>query len=224
MRDEDTGHHSHPKGAKSETLKLVKAVLDGAKANGGKVELVNVCKLKIEYCNACGVCHKKGKCVKKDDFPVLYGKILAADGLVIGSPNYFMSVTAQLKTLIDRMAGAIHCQLLAGKYGVAVATSGGLGQDKQVTDYLNALMINFGIFVSGSVGVSMRSGAANFESARKKAFHLGESLAVDILAGKIFKKQKGRHEENRAYFQDLVKMYKDEWPHEYQYWDEKGWR
>lgn len=49
-----------PKGAKSETLKLVKAVLDGAKANGGKVELVNVCKLKIEYCNACGVCHKKG--------------------------------------------------------------------------------------------------------------------------------------------------------------------
>ena len=73
-----------PRGAKSTTLKLVEKALEGAKAAGAEVELVDVCKLDIEYCNACGICHKNGKCCKKDDFQALYRKILAADGLVMG--------------------------------------------------------------------------------------------------------------------------------------------
>jgi multimeric flavodoxin WrbA len=105
--------------------------------------------LNIEFCNACGICYKKGKCVKKDDFQPLYKKMLDADGLVMGSPNYFRSITAQMKTMIDRMADAVHCQLLTGKYTVNVATSGGTGQYEQVTDYLNEIMLNFGSFITG---------------------------------------------------------------------------
>ena len=60
------GINASPRGSKSETLKLVKAVLNGAKSAGAEVDLVDLCKLQIEYCNACGVCHKRGKCVKKD--------------------------------------------------------------------------------------------------------------------------------------------------------------
>jgi len=105
------GINASPKGTRSETLRLVKAALNGAESMGCEVELVDLCKLKIEYCNACGICHKKGKCYKKDDFQALYRKMIAADGLVMGSPNYFLSVTAQMKTLIDRMAYAVHCQL-----------------------------------------------------------------------------------------------------------------
>ena len=74
------GINASPKGSKSQTLRLVKAVLNGAKSKGCEVELVDLCKLNIEYCNACGICHKKGKCHKKDDFQALYEKILAADG------------------------------------------------------------------------------------------------------------------------------------------------
>lgn len=218
------GINASPKGSKSQTLKLVKAVLSGAKSKGCKVELVDICKLNIEYCNACGVCYKQEKCVKKDDFQVLYGKILAADGLVMGSPNYFRSVTAQMKTIIDRMADAIHCQLLTGKYSVNVATAGGLGQDKQVTEYLDEIMLNFGSFVTGSTGVSIRSGPRASENAVKKAYKLGISLAEDIRTRKIYRKQKRRHEENRRYFQNLVKLYKDEWVHEYKYWDTKSWQ
>ena len=218
------GINASPKGAKSETLKLVKAVLNGAKSKGFKVELVDLCKLHIEYCNACAVCYKKGKCVKKDDFQFLYKKLLAADGLVMGSPNYFRSVSGQMKTMIDRMADAIHCQLLTGKYSVNVATSGGLGQYLQVTDYLNEIMLNFGCFVTGSVGVSIRSGPRALENAGKKAFQLGCKLADDIRSGKVYRKQKKRHDENKKYFQTLAKIYKDEWIHEYKYWDRKDWR
>lgn len=216
------GINASPRGSKSQTLKLVKSVLNGAKSKGAKVELVDICKLHIEYCIACGVCYKKGKCVKKDDFQVLYGKILAADGLVMGSPNYFRSVTAQMKTMIDRMPDTIHCQLLTGKYSVNVATSGGLGQDTQVTEYLNEIMLNFGAFVSGSTGVSMRSGPKTFENAENKAFRLGETLAEDIMARKIYRKQRRKQEVNRTYFQNLVKMHKDEWTHEYKYWEKKN--
>jgi multimeric flavodoxin WrbA len=215
------GLNGSPKGTKSQTLKLVKAVLNGADSKGAHVELVDICRLNIAYCSACGICHKKGKCVMKDDFQDLYEKILAADGLVMGSPNYCKSVTAQMKTMIDRMADAIHCQLLTGKYIVNVATSGGLGQDKQVTDYLNDIMINFGAFVTGSIGVAMRSKPAVFENAERKSFRIGESLVEDIIAGKIYRNQRKKHQENRTYFQNLVKMHKDDWNHEYKYWNEK---
>lgn len=212
------GIHASPKGSRSQTLRLVMAALSGAKSMGCEVELVDLCKLRIEYCNACGICHKKGKCYKKDDFQALYRKILAADGLVMGSPNYFLSVTAQMKTLIDRMAHAVHCQLFAGKYTVNVATSGGVGRDRQVTRYLDTLMLTFGSFITGSAGVSVRLGPEAMEAAERKSFRLGKKLAGDIRTGRVYTKQEKIHRETGEYFRQLVAMNRKEWPHEYEYW------
>ncbi|OPY08021.1 MAG: Iron-sulfur flavoprotein [Syntrophus sp. PtaB.Bin001] len=212
------GINASPHGAKSLTLKLVKAVLGGVQASGLDVEFVDLCALKIEYCNACGVCYKTGNCPRADDFYFIYEKMLGAAGLVIGSPNYIRSVSAQLKTLLDRMADAIHCQLLTGKYSVNVATSGGLGKDLQVTEYLSEVMLSFGAFVTGSVGASIAAGPEALAEAEKKAFHLGEVLAEDIKKGKKYPDQELILEENRKYFQNLVRMNKDEWVHEYEYW------
>jgi multimeric flavodoxin WrbA len=211
-----------PHGSESMTLRLVQAVLDGAKASGAEVELVDVCKLDLEFCNACQVCFKKGKCVHKDDFQGLYEKILAADGLVWGSPNYFRSVTAQMKTLIDRMADAVHCQLLRGKYCGSVA-SGGSNSD-EVTAYLNGLMVNFGSFVTGSVGSVMMQGPAAFEAAEKKAFQLGKSLSEDIRNKRDYAEQRKMQEGIAEHFKSLVKMNKDNWEHEYEYWSRLGWK
>jgi len=207
-----------PKGSRSQTLRLVKAVLNGARSKGCEVDLVDLCKLNIGYCDACGVCYKKGKCHKKDDVQALYEKILTTDGLIMGSPNYFRSVTAQMKTLIDRMADAVHCQLLTGKYTVNVATSGGVGNDRQVTKYLNKIMLNFGSFVTGSTGTSIRLGSKAMDAVERKAFHLGEKLAGDIRARKVYMRQKKIHEENRKYFRQLVNMHKNEWIHEHEFW------
>ena len=212
------GINASPKGSKSQTLRLVNAVLNGAKSSGCEVELVDLCKLNIEYCNACGICHKKGKCYKKDDFQGLYRKLLAADGLVMGSPNYFLSVTAQMKTLIDRMAYAVHCQLFADKYTVNVATSGGVDRDRQVTKYLDTLMLTFGSFITGSTGVSVRLGPAAMETAEKKAYRLGKKLAEDIRARRVYTKQEKIHRLTGEYFRQLVAMNKDEWIHEHKFW------
>jgi multimeric flavodoxin WrbA len=218
------GINASPRGSKSQTRKLVQAVLDGARSQGATVELVDLCRLKMEYCNACTTCYKTGKCVKKDDLQTLYKKILSADGLVMGSPNYFHSVTAQMKTLIDRMADAVHCQLLTGKYTVNIATSGGIGHYKQVLDYLNEIMLNFGSFIIGSAGVSARQGIKALANTGAKAFRLGEILADNIRQKKIYVKQSKRFKNNKKYFQDLVKLNKDEWTHEYKYWDKLNWK
>jgi multimeric flavodoxin WrbA len=213
------GINASPKGSRSQTLGLVKAVLEGAQSKGCEIELVDLCKLNIEYCNACGICHKKGKCCRKDDFQALYRKVLDADGLVMGSPNYFMSVTAQMKTLIDRMAYAVHCQLFAGKYTVTVATSGGVRRDRQVTKYLETLMLTFGSFVTGSSGVSVRLGSEAMEAAVRKSVRLGVRLAEDIRNKRVYVKQSRIHDENSKYFRQLVAMNKDEWVHEYKFWN-----
>ncbi|OYV11040.1 MAG: iron sulfur flavoprotein [Methanosaeta sp. NSP1] len=210
-----------PRSSKSTTLRLVQALLNGAKEAGAEVELVDVCDLDIKFCNACQVCFKTGVCVQKDDFQGLYDKILAADGLVWGSPNYFHTVTAQMKTLIDRMADAVHCQLLTGKYCASVA-SGGSNFD-QVTTYLDGLMINFGAFVTGSIGVAMNQGPAAMEEAEKKATLLGKSLAEDIRIKRDYIEQREMQEEIREYFKALVKMNKDSWEHEYEYWNRLNW-
>jgi multimeric flavodoxin WrbA len=218
------GINASPRGSKSQTRKLVQAVLDGASSKGAAVELVDLCRLKMKYCNACGICYETGKCVKKDDLQTLYKKILSADGLVMGSPNYFHSVTAQMKTLIDRMADAVHCQLLTGKYTVNIATSGGAGQYKQVIDYLNEIMLNFGSFITGGAGVSARQGIKAFVSTGTKAFKLGETLVDNIREKKNYAKQSKRFKGNRKYFQDLVKLNHDEWTHEYEHWDKLNWK
>lgn len=211
-----------PRGSQSTTLRLVQALQRGAEEAGAEVELVDVCDLDIKFCNACQVCFKTGVCVHKDDFQGLYDKILAADGLVWGSPNYFRSVTAQMKTFIDRMADAVHCQLLTGKYCANVA-SGGSNFD-QVTTYLDGIMLNFGAFVTGSVGASMNQGPAALEETEKKAFLLGKSLAEDIRVKRDYIEQREMQEEIREYFKCLVKMNKESWEHEYEYWNRLNWK
>ena len=213
---------SSPKGSRSTTLRLVQAALEGAGENGAETELVDLCQLDIKYCNACQTCFKTGKCVHKDDFQGLYEKILMADGLILGSPNYFHTVTAQLKTLIDRMADAVHCQLLTGKYCCSLAT-GGSNYD-QVTSYLDSLMINFGAFVTGSAGAEMIKGPRALEEVERKSRDLGRALVEDIRTKRDYVEQRKVQEDIRSHFKELVRMNKDNWEHEYEHWNSINWR
>ncbi len=85
------------------TAALLDAVLEGAREAGADVERLNVTDLRIEPCDSCGACDSSGVCeMKGDDMDLIYRKIREVDGLVIASPIFFMSVSAQLKALIDR--------------------------------------------------------------------------------------------------------------------------
>lgn len=84
------------------TQVLVDAVARGITGAGGSLERIRVAELRVAPCIGCGGCDKTGHCVVKDDMTELYEKITAARRLILASPIYFYSITAQLKAVVDR--------------------------------------------------------------------------------------------------------------------------
>ena len=215
------GLNGSPHGKSSQTLRLVTKVLEGAKDSGADIEYIDLCKLKINFCTGCGVCYAKGECINADDYQELLEKILFADGIVIGSPNYINNVTAQTKVVLDRMADVIHCQMLSGKYGCAVSTAGGSGAE-EVAAYLNCSLQQMGATTVGLVGVNILGNQGAITNREKDAYELGSVLADAIINAEEYPEQEKLHRERAEYMKNLVLMNKDLWTHEYEFWKETG--
>ena len=81
---------------------LVKEALKSAEKNGASIELLRVADLEISPCNGCEYCHESGECNIEDDMQIVYEKMINADGIILGSPVYFWSVSSQAKIIMDR--------------------------------------------------------------------------------------------------------------------------
>lgn len=89
------------RGGNSDTL--CDRFMQGAKEAGNEVEKIFVAGKKIGFCHACYYCTKhNGECAFKDDMGEVLQKMLDADVLVMASPVYFYSISAQLKAVFDR--------------------------------------------------------------------------------------------------------------------------
>lgn len=80
---------------------LCKEFARGAAESGNQVEYITLTDKKIGFCTACYAC-QSGLCPQKDDAEFIIKKMLAADVLVLATPVYFYTMSAQLKALIDR--------------------------------------------------------------------------------------------------------------------------
>ena len=211
-----------PHGLKGNTAKLLHHVLDGAEAEGAQIEVIVLKGDTVLPCRACDVCHKKGRCVQKDDFESSKEKIMAADGLVLASPNYIFNVSAQLKAFMDRCCGAIHCMEFWGKYGASVVTSGG-GDEKAIVDYMNHFLTITGAVPVGGVWASMASmpGGIFSESVQHDARALGSRLVKAFRAGEVPPDVDAVRKNFRDRMRGLVDYRKEEWPYEYRYWKDK---
>ena len=89
------------KGGNSDTL--CDQFMASAQEAGHTVEKIWVQGEKIAPCIGCGHCQKHaGECVQKDAMAEILQKMVEADVLVLASPVYFYSVSAQIKAVIDR--------------------------------------------------------------------------------------------------------------------------
>lgn len=76
---------------------------DGAREAGNYIEKINLFEQKIGYCLGCGACSERGRpCPQKDDAALIIQKMIKADVIVLATPVYFYTMSAQMKTLIDR--------------------------------------------------------------------------------------------------------------------------
>ena len=83
--------------------RLCDPFLQGCKDAGHTVEKIFLKDKHINYCTGCGICSMYGKpCPQKDDAAEVIEKMIAADVIVMATPVYFYTMSAQMKTLIDR--------------------------------------------------------------------------------------------------------------------------
>ncbi|SPD75068.1 conserved hypothetical protein [uncultured Desulfobacterium sp.] len=84
------------------TSKLLSSFLVEAQRLGAGIDIVDVPRRRINPCQECGNCERKGFCPIDDEMQGIYPLLRAADIVVMGTPVFFYGPTAQLKALIDR--------------------------------------------------------------------------------------------------------------------------
>jgi multimeric flavodoxin WrbA len=131
------------------TSYLVETALKSAEEAGADTEIINLGSANLEPCVACDICKATGECAIYDDMHEIIEKLIEADGMIIGSPVYFGSVTAQLKMLIDRSRPLRGSFRLKNKIGGAIAVGGSRngGQESTISTIHDFLLIHDAIIV-----------------------------------------------------------------------------
>jgi multimeric flavodoxin WrbA len=111
------------------TERLVREFIAGAREAGKTVTEFRVAELKIAPCLGCNACGQTGVCVHKDDMPQILDALRRADALLLASPVYYWSVTAQLKTAIDRFYSTLRVNPMTVKRAALLLTCGNAAAD-----------------------------------------------------------------------------------------------
>lgn len=81
---------------------LLDQAVKGAQTSGAEVEKIVLDKLRITPCKEIYHCLEDGTCSLRDDMTGIYDKILAVDAIIIATPIFFYTVSAQLMAFISR--------------------------------------------------------------------------------------------------------------------------
>ena len=214
--------HGSPHTTRSTTRKLAGLVLEGAAEAGAETEMIDLCDFRVTPCTACDACSFNGVCVNDDDVPSIIERMNEADGIVFASPVYIDNVSGQMKIFFDRLADAIHYQLIAGKYGCSVATTHTSGGE-EVVAYQNHVLNYLGVIAVGGLSVATGGNAETIDAVEVSARALGRKLFEAIRNGFFDPTQEEEIAGNRDFFKDLVIENRDFRTEEYERWVRMGW-
>ncbi|MFX1378439.1 MAG: flavodoxin family protein [Promethearchaeota archaeon] len=174
---------------------LVDKAIDGIRTINGefKVEKIFITDYKLTPCNGCDQCLRPpNDCplAKDDDTYDLEAIILGSDALIIAAPNYFGSVSSQIKVLIDRSRPWKMKNYLLKDVIFAPMAATGLrnGGEGAISDLINFALIHGMIVIGNALGSPIIEGNIPITSLQKHK--LKEFLArdeVDELGGLIAK-------------------------------------
>lgn len=145
---------------------LIDTVLAELEDQGIETEVVQLGGKEVRGCLACMKClkAKDGKCANnKDIINDCIDKIMAADGVIIGSPTYFADVSTEVKALIDRAGyvARVNNSMFKRKVGAGVVAQR-RGGATHVFDTINHLFTISEMIIPGSnywnFGVGLKEG------------------------------------------------------------------
>lgn len=138
--------------------------LRGATEAGHRVEKIRVAEKQVAGCRACDGCKDSGICVIKDDMADILPKIIDADVLVLATPVYFYSVSAQLKAVIDRTFARWEDVRDKELYYIMTAAD----DDKTATDSALASLRGYGRCVVGAKEMGIIHGIGLYQKGEVK--------------------------------------------------------
>lgn len=174
---------------------LIDQAIEGIKSVSSdyEIEKIQISDYKITPCNGCDQCLRPpNDCplTENDDMKKLEEKILGSTAILIAAPNYFGSVSSQIKALIDRSRPWKMKKYLLKDVIFAPLASTGLrnGGEGVISDLINFALIQGMIVVANNLGSPVIEG--NFPITSLQKFNLKEFIGkgeIDELAGTIAK-------------------------------------
>lgn len=171
---------------KGNTAALVEQAAAGVRSSGAQAEVFFLQDMNIQPCNACDACQENGgnPCILEDDMQSIYPWLRQADAVVVASPVYWFTLSAQSKLCIDRWYALESPQgnVLKGKqFGLLLAygdsdpfTSGGINAIRtfqDMTRYLKAELVGVAHGSASEAGE-----IRNRTDVMEAAYRLGEKL------------------------------------------------
>ncbi len=169
---------------------LLDSALCGAYGAGAATKKIVLNDLDFRPCQECGKCDKTGECVLCDDMRLVYRKLDASDTVIIASPIFFGSVSAQLKMMIDRFQCRWVAKYVLKKKGSTKKKRKGLflcaaGSNKE-SFFNNAKSIVKNFFATLSIEYAgelfypeaNKKDASRLEEMLDEAFRLGKELVM----------------------------------------------
>lgn len=168
------------------TAMLLRKVLEGICGNENiEDKIVFLEEQNINPCMGCDACKQNEQlsCVMKDDMQHIYKKLKDSELIIIASPIYWWSVTAQTKCFIDRLYGInfkdsdLHLEnkkvMLVMTYGGELPNSGPERVElnfREICEYIGVSVADVLGVCTGSVQVK------DNEKALRKAYELGKKF------------------------------------------------
>lgn len=174
------------------TSNALNVILDELGKEGIETEYIHVYEDHMNPCNHCSSCEMRGdgRCIAEDDRMNEYlDRLKSADGIILASPTYYGSCTAQLKMFLERAGFA--CRFgkfpLKGKVGAAMAVQERDGGYFVYSELVNWMLSNQ-MTVVGSNPLCILSGKnpydyENDERGMKALKQVAQNMVDQLLKG-----------------------------------------
>jgi multimeric flavodoxin WrbA len=136
-------------------------LIEMTKRRGAETELITLKDRNIKTCDGCLTCEKTNACHIKDDMQGIYNKMLSADAIVLGSPDYMDAPTASTMNFIHRITYPLYGKIKGKKFASVVVGqvtgTDGIASRGKVVDYLKAIADLFELNNVGSLSIAARN-------------------------------------------------------------------
>ena len=128
--------------ANGNTAMALKAMTDELEQQGIQTETIQIGKLNIRGCIACGHCKTSegNRCVFADDcVNEIAQKLREADGFILGCPTYYAGIPGTMKSFLDRVfyTSSRYFRLKVATSCAVVRRAGGVDVIHQLNNYLS---------------------------------------------------------------------------------------